>query len=140
MMKITAICFVLFANMIILAHAVVPHYHLPNQVIIIIGHNVNGADGHRHHSTAHDHDDCNANNHDYCLLYQLISTPTNGAKQVFRAPINDFNFGIVSAILVNNDFACNPPPLLSLHQTPCYKLFYTCYVNSVSGLRAPPTV
>ncbi len=140
MKKITAILFVLLANIIIVAHAVVPHHHLSNKVLIITEHHDADDFNHKHHTDDHDHEHGDANDYDFCLLKQVISIPTNTSKQEFSSPSIDFEFGNRLAILIKNDFACNPPPILSYLQTSFHSLFYTCFINSVSGLRAPPTV
>ncbi len=136
----TAIFFVLLANIIIVAHAVVPHHHLPRQFFIITEHSDEDVNGHKHHTDEHNHEHGDANDYDYCLLKQVITTPANSSKQEFSSPSIDFNFGSVLAILIKNDFACNPPPILSYRQSTFHNSFYTCFINSVSGLRAPPSI
>lgn len=139
--KITAYLFVLIATTVLVAHAVVPHHHHHvHRVFIITEHNDEDDFGHKHPANEHSHEHSDANDYDFCLLNQVITTPANSSKQEFSSPFIDFNFGNVLAIVIKNDFACNPPPILSYRQTPFHNSFYTCFINSVSGSRAPPSV
>lgn len=105
MKKITAIFFILLANIIIVAHAVVPHHHLPKQVFVITEHNDEDINGHKHHTDEHNHEHGATNDYDYCLLKQVITTPANSSKQEFSSLAIDFTFGNVLAILLKNDIA-----------------------------------
>lgn len=143
MKKGTAIFFVLIANIVILAHAVVPHYHNHHhstQILIITDHRNAEPDSNKHNTNNHGHEQENSNNYDFCLLKQVISTLVNNSKQEFSAPFINFSFGNALVVLILNEFACNPPPVLSYKHPPFYSSDYTCFVNSVAGLRAPPSV
>lgn len=143
MKKGTAIFFVILANIIILAHAIVPHHHGHHHsahILIITDHSNEKPDRHKHHIDDHSHEHENTNDYDFCLLKQVVSTLVNNSKQEFSAPFNNFTFGNTPAILIENDFACNPPPLLSFQQPLFHNSDYTCFVNGVSGLRAPPAI
>lgn len=141
--KKTAIFFILLANIIILAHAAVPHHHLPYQVFIISSQCSEDESGHKHLDAGHNHDHDNKNDNEYCLLKQVVGIPANSVRQECGCDyFADFHhdLGGFQAIIPDYEFAC---PSLSVSfnlRPPLLSSSYTCYASCVLGLRAPPCV
>jgi len=133
--KNTAILFLLFANLILFAHAVIPHHHHDQHVCIesII------CDNHRHN----DFDHHPKNDHtDECLLHQLIVVPTvlsfkdimgeAFVKDEFYINL-DLNLFLTKESNLDDDVETRRRFYLNPIQTPLV-------VNCGLGLRAPPII
>lgn len=139
MKKLTVYTLILLANIILLAHAVLPHHHHQLQFCI--------EDSHCHHhnvpdplDASHDHDGENSSD---CLLKQLIIFPATQFKQVCKytdGSDNPFIFHDWQVIEILKELQpianSEATELLFPNITPtCYLLF-----SHSSGLRAPPAV
>lgn len=127
--------FIILANFILLAHAVIPHHH--HKTDICIANNVDNVA----------HDNCDTHNHkhenegDACVLNQIVVI----ASQQIRFENKDFDcddyqsqFDGIHAVLLNKsaDKLCTlnssstKPPLLAFT--------YSLFAGNSLGLRAPP--
>ncbi len=145
MKKGAAIFFILLANIIILAHAVVPHHHLPHQTFLITSQCAENKDGHHLpiSDIDHNHDNDNKSDNEHCLLNQVIVLPTNTVRQIcgcdFHTDLHP-DFGGFHAILIFFKFECVAPAVTVNSRSPLLTFTYVSYASSVLGLRAPPTV
>jgi len=141
--RISAISFVLLANIIILAHAVIPHHHHKSEVCFVNSHCQANDESHKHTAAGHDHEHDGNNFCQNCVLKTVVILPANHLRQegksfncVDNRPEFDgfhailFDSGLIKHILP--DFSNTPPPLLSSS--------YSSLVRIGLGLRAPPLV
>ena len=146
MKKQTAIFFILLANIIILAHAVVPHHHLPHQSFFLTAETAEAESEHHHAESSdfdHDHDHDNKSDNEHCLLNRIIGLPTNTVRQLcscdFHADLHP-DFGGFYAVLLFFQFEFVAPAVNVRLRPPLLTFSYISYASSVLGLRAPPTV
>lgn len=134
--KITAYSFILLANIVLLAHAVLPHHHHEQQVCIERTHCASDTETHVHNNDAKDHQhDGNANS-TACVLKQAILIPSAQIRILNNCDNHnhDFyilsNFGHVDLQPVSEVVTCNPE----------FPSFFISFVTTSLGLRAPPIV
>lgn len=136
-----AIFFVLLANIIILAHAAIPHHHFPF-IAVSLEQSI-GYEHEHNHATPdfnhHHHDD--KDDYDHCLLNKVISITKNNLKSTVNSDI-DFDFGFSNwgfpSIIQEFKFDWDIPITTIIRQPQLISSSYISYVASVSGLRAPP--
>lgn len=143
MRKAFAIFFILCANIILLAHAVIPHHHHDSIACFVIP-----IETDKHHDCDH-HDAENHHQHDTecdgdcCLLNDLLAIVPDGYKQeqLFCCPASeqpipsDINF---AGLLSGQDqvHECT----LNVFKEPPFLIYSASYTpGSINGLRAPPT-
>jgi hypothetical protein len=141
--RITSIIFLLLANLIILAHAVVPHHHHQRLVCIEKEHCINDSNTDKNVTFEDNHIHDGNNNSADCVLNETIVVSTNQWKQEFKfksntsdpSGHNDFqnsslNNGSETLYTVSSHF-------VSDHT---FNFSYTNLVSASLGLRAPPVV
>jgi len=146
--KKTAALFILFAIIIIEAHAVIPHHHLPHNAFLIISSLCNdNKDGHHHPQDYpdynHHHNSNNENKNDHCLLKQDVGIPRNILRQESSNNLqtNSHNaFAEFHAIPAGFQLDCIVPLIIADLQPPLLTSRYAGYTSGVSGLRAPPGI
>ena len=138
----TALAFILVANIILLAHAVIPHHH--------------------HHSSdfftessacqtvckSHEHSDCEHNSsskehYDCCVLKQVVTIPSNQIKPEFKFLIcnNDHNtLDTFQSVLFTSEYSNSPIACFAVKRHNYRTSSTSRYVGSCQGLRAPPVV
>lgn len=139
MKKITAYIIILTANIILLAHAVLPHHHHQLQICI------EGSHCHHHHApepidTSHDHEGENSAD---CLLKQLIIFPSNHAKQACRCTdLTDGHFLVLDWHAIEMQQEQESMAILEATdlEFPSIVISYSHLLASSSSLRAPPAV
>lgn len=138
--KITAIFFILLANIVLLVHAVVPHHH--HKSLICIESNTCQSDSYPHNSTsAHEHD--GSAETENCELRQVLAIPGNSVKQELKCLGCDNNhstFVHFQAILFVNEYISFVPLLIQNAQISLNISSHSCFVSTSLGLRAPPVV
>lgn len=141
--KGTAIFFILLANFIMLAHAVVPHHHHKSQVCIESNHCLSDSYAHNHNTSAHDHEHDGGAGTENCALKQAVVISTNSVRQEFKCLDCDDNHPQLihfQAILFSNKFISFIPKIGSNAQIPFITSSYLHSLQSSLGLRAPPIV
>ena len=143
----TAIFFILIANIIILAHAAIPHRHFPYPEIIDAQcdannhyhhHDLEAADLNHHHHN--DNDDEN-DDYDRCLLNKIISVPKSTAKAAdYNTDNLDLGFSGFNAELLFFKFEFVVTSVTVRLRPPNLNFSYISYASSVLGLRAPPAI
>ena len=136
----------MLANIIILAHAVVPHHHLPHQPFLLTTQTAEAENGHHHPESSdfdHDHDNDNKSDNEHCLLNRIIGLPTNAVRQIcgcdFHADLHP-DFGGFHAVLLFFQFEFVEPAVTVRLRPPLLTFSYISYASSVLGLRAPPAI
>ena len=124
--RVLSLSFLLFASMLILAHAVIPHHHHDGIPIV----------------AAHQEDDSNQPNHETeeNWLLTIVKVRMGNDKQMCQSFYFDFRFLPYSLTL----FSDNQTPhfkddiVLPFRYHPYILHFYTGFIARAIGLRAPP--
>lgn len=136
--RITAIPFLLFVSIILLAHAVIPHHHhhgefcMDNQCQTDIETQTNNVGEHNHKNNGN-------SEHQFCVLKQVVVVP----QKIFKSAYNfydDQNQSHLSQFLFFNS-NCDLKSFASVTSVyRNYKTFYhSLFVTTGLGLRAPPS-
>lgn len=138
MKQVKAILFILFANVILLAHSFIPHQHVNGFVSFESHHSVHHDD--RDHSTeAHHHNETDDKDHKGCNLKLTFFSTTNTAKCEYKYIGSSWKRIADHALPFNYErLGMDIQPFLSLSPPPNLNSFYSVYVNLCFGLRAPP--
>lgn len=138
--KITAYSLIVAANIILLAHAVIPHHHHDAVVCFVLNHSHDDDLTHGHNHDGHKHQPGNDQNSGCCVLKQSFVAPATLVKQSKSnntdADHHNFNYFIHS----NTGF----PDVGHVIEVAVYPPENSsCQIKSVTqvpGLRAPPAV
>lgn len=141
--RLPAILFILVANIVLLAHAVIPHHHHEKEVCIVSSHCDSDGDSHNHDKAEHKHQHHGGNSVDHCVLQQILISPPNKIKHEIKSLDLDTNLFLTdySQAIFNdnsNDLVCFSSYLKS--KPPSITYTYLNYASTVLGLRAPPLV
>ena len=137
-----AIALLILANIIILAHAVVPHHHHNKQVCLVNSHCINESftDKHGTNQDSHSHD--GENNSDDCVLKLPVVIFSNQWKTDFKfnnksdhSGPDDFHYN-----LLNSTTEVQIPVQSSFNYERITDSSYSSLVSTALGLRAPPVV
>ena len=139
--KITAYIFILLANTVLLAHAVVPHHHHHEQVCIDNTCCQENAKDHEHNTPQDNHQHDGDNNSATCVLKQVVVLPSNLGRQenacYYGYDNHSYDFISIVFLTGNDEFI------------PVFRIFdsvndlassYPSFLNTSLGLRAPPIV
>jgi len=110
--RISAKIFVLFASILLVAHAVIPHIHFKNEVYIITS-ACSLDENHKKNAPEH-RDDCNKNV-DFCLLKQIVLIRTDEVNSDSFQPF----------IIDKNDFDHSPFIILTSHSNIFYPQLFS---------------
>ena len=138
-MKGISIAFLLLANFIILAHAVIPHHHHESLVCINFNHCQDDSDEHQHNTPEHSHDDNNSS--DCCILNQVLVFPANTVRQESNCVVsNDFHPSIANVLAISSiqRLIVLDTIFYKKMPDPFIRSFYTIFSITSFGLRAPP--
>ena len=131
--RITDNLFMLFASILLVSHAIVPHLHFNNEIFIITPTCITDEE-HRHNAPEHNTNEAE-NDTDFCLLKQVVLARLDDSETVTYKPVvsyhNNLSFSF-SAVLNNNAFhfrthTFKNPPLYA--STACYTRLVACNVN-----------
>jgi hypothetical protein len=141
--RVATILFILLANIVLLAHTVIPHHHHNEKICVIDSHcddhSNSAAEEHNHES--HEHD--NSQNKTNCVLDLTYIAPVFQGKQELISVIifNLYpNAHCLQAILLGAYVFDNKT---GMHYSDAPPIFfnaslYSNFVNRIQGLRAPP--
>ena len=141
--RAVAISFLILANIVLLAVAVVPHHHHGDMICFATSHCHHGHDGVDksccHHDTqqplhSHEHSDANCCNVDEWLLPNI--EPEH--KHQHHCLCTTCNNSFFVAVLPDLTEPTIPPAGLPFRQTPTTVTYLCIYVSQTLGLRAPP--
>lgn len=140
MRKAIAVSFILLANMIILAHAVVPHHHHNKAFAVIVSLLDSSASehdsGHHHHGATHHHD---GNQSEDCLINEVFVTTFRAQNDdgAVQPPLHiDLDYHPLLAVA--RPSGTIPLQALPFRQRPYIELIHPIFITHSFGLRAPP--
>lgn len=140
--KITAFGFVLLATLSVLAHAVIPHHH--HQVVVCVEDIQHEERACHHDDGIHEHGD---NDHQEgfphatpCEFKLAVVVPSSQAKQLRACDDCSDNHQHDFFLITAEKHSAVLFLLSAVSNDPDYSSFYTSYVTSTLGLRAPPIV
>lgn len=136
--KITAFSFLFLANIILLAHGVLPHHHHEQQVCFINTHCTGDAAIHNHNSTEHSHQHDGTDNAN-CILKQAVIIPSSQSR-ILKDCDNCIYTHSHDFFIFSNNFAFKDLQPSSLNEltVPKFSSFFISFVTPTLGLRAPP--
>ena len=127
MKRAISLSFLLIANVILLAHTVVPHHHHENVSICFS------------QTTHHEHEG-NPSSEKCCVIDNDYTPAENKLKTACHIHIKcncgQILFALVSNSLNIQDFADDT--IIHFRQNPYIPLFYSKFISQSIGLRAPP--
>jgi len=142
MKKVLTIVFMLLANLVLLAHAVVPHHHHIIEICIEDSNCHSDAEDHQHESSkSHDHND--ETDTDQCILKQAWILPSNQFKPDFKSFENGnglFKIQYSLAILSNLKIAQKDINYAFREDRPFSIKIPDCYIGNSHSHRGPPIV
>ena len=133
-----SLSFLLLANMLLLAHLVIPHHHHEKTGMCFLRHcqDSNEAHHHQHQDTqAHQHEGNAAS--DKCSLDNAYAPANNHKKITGSAAHNKYD----CSFLITNNLRIQEfleSTLKTFRLKPCVLSVYTDYIVQSLGLRAPP--
>jgi hypothetical protein len=136
--RLTALVFIILANMILLAHAVVPHSHIDGVVHFFHHHSHSNGESHHHGIPESDQSDNSHNNTDFCLLNQSVQVTRN---QVIIIPKVD-EIPSVNHMIILPVTHINTPHFFNV-SPPFFEIRYSlasALICCGTGFRAPPVV
>jgi hypothetical protein len=139
MKKRIAILFVLLANIILLAHAVLPHHYHEKLFCIESTHCTEDATIHTQNSTEHNHQHDGTDN-TTCVLNQVVIILPNQGRILneFENCTDTCNHNFYITAPFEYPHLQSLPAIVST--VPKLNLFFTTFVSPTLGLRAPPVV
>lgn len=135
-----AIFFILFANITLLALAVIPHHHHKAEVCLVGSHCEGEGENREHEATAHNHDHDGNCSTEFCVLSQVFVVPSNeqNAAKCLDNAAGPSNFNPLQATLLRTGLIRFIPITLVKEKPPLLHSSYLHFVKSSAGLRAPP--
>lgn len=138
--KLTAYTFILIANIVLLAHAVIPHHHHNNHVCIehtiCVGNDV----AHTHNTPVSQHQRGCDTDSTTCVLKQAFVIPSVQSRFLKDCDNCSDTHNHIFYILANSkglDLQPASEIVLSIREVPFY---LSAILTSTPGLRAPPIV
>jgi len=138
--KLTAYSFLIIANIILLAHAVIPHHHHESVVCVEQKHCQDDAIPHNHNVAEHNHQHDGNKNSTSCILKQSFVVPTSQGKQLKSCDNCSDNHNHDFYTLSNIGYCDLQPVSNVVTYYPVHSSYLLSFVTSTLGLRAPPTV
>lgn len=138
--KLTAYSFILIANIMLLAHAVIPHHHHQQQVCIERTHCATVAEAHNPNTAAEDHQHDGDANSTPCLLKQAFLIRTEQIRILDNCDNCTNNHHHDFCILANFEQVDFKPFSEVVVDIPEFSPFFISFVTTSLGLRAPPIV
>ena len=141
--RITAIIFILMANISLLTIAVIPHHHHHNHVCFQNSHYQIEDEGHDHSNTCNGSENDGKNIPDPCISKIAVVLPSGHEKQEARCtcctdnqlPVHD-----LQGTLINRGTEASVPSSTLVAWYIHFTSAYTSPSHSSPGLRAPPSV
>jgi len=141
--KKTALLFILLANIVLLAHAVVPHHHHKGLFCTEVTNCQIVSEDHRHHLSEPTHEHNGDKSAENCVLKQIVVVPVNSLRHEFKCVVCDDNHALVDdfqAVLSKSEPLFFVPSLVSNAQIVSNFSPQSIFALSSIGLRAPPSV
>lgn len=138
--KLTAYSFILLANIVLLAHAVVPHHHHQSIACVESSHCQDDNIAHKHNAPAdnHQHDGSSSAN---CILKQAVIVPSNQGKNETDCVFCSLNHSLdLQFTLPYTGNEAIIPIFSIVASIPDVSFSFSSYITTSLGLRAPPLV
>lgn len=140
--KSITVFFILLANFVLLAHAVIPHHHHQNKVCIVGSTYDTNSEIHKYDTNECEQDHKSENEADDCSLNQIVVVRSSQIRHEIKCidfADNNAQFDGIQAVLFDkggglfliNVSTINPPLLPSI---------YSDFVGALIYLRGPPIV
>ncbi len=138
--RISAKIIIFIASILLLAHAVIPHFHFKNEVYVFTS-ACSENENHKHNAPEHNQD--SSNNPDICILKQVVFSRFDDFKSQIDSPTNDFkNYntdGFHFAVL-NSDYSHIHSLQFSGPPVPFNPVIYSYLVGGSFDSRGSPLV
>ena len=149
--RYSAVFFILMANIIFLAHAVLPHHHHKGEVCFVDSHCKTDSKAHKHTTSKHNHKHATKeHSHDHdgntdeqnCRLKQEVILPSNQLELEYESfdYVDNTNFCRYQANLTLTEFELLIQPEFSIKKPPLIPSFYSRIICTNKGMREPPIV
>jgi len=138
--RTTALGFMMLANIILLAHAVIPHHHHKDDICIVNSLYQQEKELHNHFDAKDDCEHDGDSDYQICVLKnQAVAVPQKSLKQVYYSPDDNHSYPVYQAIQTDQKSEIHLPgnPLVTQNNTPETQL---SSLNRSLSLRAPPVV
>lgn len=138
--KLAAYSFIILANFVLLAHAVLPHHHHQSVVCVESSHCQNDNNAHTHNTPedTHQHD---GNTSTHCILKQAVIVSSNQGKNetdlVFNAHYPSLHLHFNLPYTGTEDII---PIFRIIAFVTDISFSFSSYITTSLGLRAPPIV
>ena len=137
--KLSAKIVIVFASILLLAHAVIPHLHFKSEIVITAEAELSHAHHSHHHNPSDPNDKCE-NNLDSCILKQVFLARSNDLTPEINV-VQDFNlphdiFGI-QTISNNTEFRFSIPSVFSPPGIEKPILYSYLFCESISSRGSP---
>ncbi|MDX9880527.1 MAG: hypothetical protein RBS73_00580 [Prolixibacteraceae bacterium] len=138
--KLTAYSLILVANIVLLAHAVIPHHHHQSVICIEQKHCHDDTSTHEHSNAKPSHQDDGNKNSTSCVLKQSFLVPPSQGKHLKSYNNCSDNYNHDYYLLSNIEYSDLQPIFNVVSYFPLHSSYIISFVTSALGLRAPPTV
>jgi len=138
--KLTAYSFVLIANLVFLAHAVLPHHHHDQIVCIASAHCVGDQEAHIHNNSAQNHQHDGNKNSTGCILKQAVVILPSQVRFLNNCYNCSDNHNKDYFIHSNFEFEDLQTVSVNVASVPEFDSILISFVTTSPGLRAPPLV
>jgi hypothetical protein len=136
--KVTAYSFIILANIVLMAHAVLPHHHHQRVVCVESSHCQNDNDTHNHNTPedTHQHDGNTSTN---CILKQAVIVSSNQGKNETDLVFNS-HYHSLDLHLTYTGTKDIIPIFRIITLVTDVSFSFSSYLTTSLGLRAPPIV
>ncbi len=136
--KFSAFSFILLANIILLAHAVIPHHHHDSVICIKQNHCQDDRIPYNHNVTEHNHQHDGNKNSTSCILKQSVVVPTSQGRQLKSC--DNYSGNHNPDYYTQSHFGISDLQADSkvVAYYPVQAFYLLLFVTSALGLRAPP--
>jgi hypothetical protein len=141
--NITAYSFILLSNIVLLAHAVIPHHQHESDICIVNSHCQTDSGVHKHSDVEHNHEHDGENENNCCVLSEVVLLPPKNTikkHEDIYCQENHLVLNKFQAVLFSNELQAFDSVFITNAFGPLITCFHTHFVNTALGLRAPPVV
>jgi hypothetical protein len=141
--RTTAILLILLANIILMAHAFVPHHHHKSEVCIDNPYGHADSDSHKHSDIEKNNNHDGKNEKEYCVLKEFVAIPINRLIKEIKSFDYSDNHVLLDkfhSILLDNGLKAFVSLIKAKAYLPLNTSSYIHFLETSLGLRAPPSV
>lgn len=123
-----------------MAHAVIPHHHHHSEVCFVKTHCQNDINSHKHDFTEHNHEHNGNHNDQSCVLKQVVAVPQKSFNSSYNRFGDQHHLYLPQVVLFNSNIVLEPVMGVSSIDKNDISFYYSLFVATGLGLRAPPEV